>query len=160
MDARFFPIAQPDAEWPRQWCALCGAAGPAARRQDSRCARCASPLAPALLPSQLGADRMEVGVQGRRGALRRDQRHGALVQTDWLSPPEPMRWLDLSLTGLSFVCHREMAARRTLRVIDEALEAVAEVVACRREGPLYVVHARLLTVLFLRASGVFVSASA
>ena len=103
---------------------------------------------------------MEAGAQGRRGALRRDQRHAALVQTDWPAPPEPMRWLDLSLTGLSFVCHREMAPHRTLRVIDEALEAVAEVVACRREGPLFLIHARLLTVLFLRASGVFVSASA
>ena len=160
MADRLFPVAQPEADWPRQWCALCGAAGPAARRQDSRCARCSSPLAPALLPSQLGADRVEAGALGRRGALRRDQSHAALVQTDWPAPPEPMRWLDLSLTGLSFVCHREMAPRQTLRVIDEALEAVAEVVACRREGPLYLIHARLLTVLFLRSSGVFVSASA
>ncbi len=118
-------------------------------------------MLPALAgPERIGPDRIGAGTQGRRGALRRDQRHAALVQIGWPAPTEPMRWLDLSLTGLSFVCHREIAPQQTVRVIDAALEAVAEVVACRRQGPLYLVHARLLTVLFLRASGVFVSASA
>jgi len=153
MDADVYAIEPIVALPARQWCALCGHQALAARHQDSRCPRCGSPLAPALAAG-------DAGVSGRRAAVRRDRRHAALVQVGWPAPLEPIRWHDLSLAGLSFVGNAPIAAGAAVRVFDEALEAVAEVVACERDGSLYRVRARLLTVLFLRARGVFVSASA
>ncbi len=137
----------------RQWCALCGHGAAAARHTDRRCTRCGSPLAPALAPDETSAS-------GRRSAVRRDRRHAALLQVGWPAPLEPIRWHDLSLTGLSFFANAAIAAGTAVRVFDDALEAVAEVVACERDGSLHLVRARLLTVAFLRSSGVFVSASA
>lgn len=134
-------------------CALCGHRAVGMRYPDSRCTRCGSPLAPAL-----GAD--EGPASGRRGAVRRDRRHAALLQLGWPAPLEPIRWHDLSLTGLSFFANAPIAPRTAVRVFDDALEAVAEVVACERDGSLHLVRARLLTMAFLRSSGVFVSASA
>ncbi len=134
-------------------CALCGHRAAGVRRPDSRCTRCGSPLAPALAPDEASAS-------GRRSAVRRDRRHAALLQVGWPAPLEPIRWHDLSLTGLSFFANAPIAPATAVRVYDEALEAVAEVVACERDGSLHLVRARLLTVAFLRSSGVFVSASA
>ena len=153
MAAEFHPV-EPLAVLPaRQWCALCGHPGVVARHPDSRCSRCGSPLAAALVPG-------EAEGSGRRAAVRRDRRHAALVQVGWPAPLEPIRWHDLSLSGLSFVGNAPIAPGTAVRVFDEALEAVAEVVACERDGNLHLVRARVLTVLFLRSRGVFVSASA
>jgi hypothetical protein len=153
MDVDVYPL-DPTAETPaRRWCALCGLHAVAARRQDSRCSRCGSPLAPPL-------DAGDSAASGRRAAVRRDRRHAALLQVGWPAPLEPIRWCDLSLSGLSFLGNAPIAPGTAVRVFDEALEAVAEVVACERDDNLYRVHARLLTVLFLRSRGVFVSASA
>ena len=153
MDVDLYPVEPVTALPARQWCALCGYQAAAARRQDSRCSRCGSPLAPALAPGEGESN-------GRRSAVRRDRRHAALVQVGWPAPLEPIRWHDLSLSGLSFVGNAPIAPGTAVRVFDEALEAVAEVLSCERDGSLYRVRARLLTVLFLRSKGVFVSDSA
>lgn len=153
MDADVYAVEPLVALPTRQWCALCGHQALAARHQDSRCPRCGAPLAPALAGGDAAAS-------GRRAAVRRDRRHAALVQVGWPAPLEPMRWHDLSLSGLSFVGNSPIAPGAAVRVIDDALEAVAEVVSCERDGSLFRVRARVLTVLFLRSRGVFVSASA
>lgn len=134
-------------------CPLCGFAGAALLRRDSRCSQCEAPLAPPLPPGQ-----QERG--GRRGAVRRDQSHVAALQLGWPGPRVPVRWRDLSLTGLSVYANVPVAVATRVHLVDAALEAVAEVVACRRDGRMHLVHARLLTVLFLQSSGVFVSATA
>lgn len=153
MDLEARPLdtgAEPKA---RQWCALCGHHTAASRRRDGRCTRCGSPLAPPLAVGD--------GVPGtRRGALRRNRNEAALMQVGWPAPLEPVRWNDLSLSGLSFFCNQPIAPGAVVRLYDDALEAVAEVVGCERDGSIYRIGARLLTVLFLRSRGVFVSASA
>lgn len=136
-------------------CPLCEHPVRAAHAPDARCPACQSPLA--LLPGP-GAGAPDL--PGRRGAVRRDQSHVALLHVGWPSPPVPVRWRDLSVTGLSLYVPRAMDKGQRLRVIDSALDAVAEVVGCRPQGRLYVVHARLLTLRLLQTTGVFVSARA
>ncbi len=136
-------------------CPLCRLVSGAPIRSDSRCAQCQSPLALLPDPSRLGHELL-----GRRGAVRRDQGHVALVHVGWPSPALPVRWRDLSLTGLSFYAPQPMPRGQRLRLIDAALEGVVEVVGCRAQGRVHAVHARLLTGLLLQATGVFVSAQA
>lgn len=148
--ARPLGLALPD-----QRCALCQHPVLASPRADDRCPACHSPLA--ALP---GPEASAPGLVGRRSAVRRDQSHVALLHVGWPSTPLPVRWRDLSLTGLSLYAPQALAAGQRLRLVDSALEGVAEVVGCRPQGRLHVVHARLLTALLLQSTGVFVSARA
>ena len=138
-------------------CPLCRHPVVLSQRPDARCPACHSPLA--LLPE---ADSLvHPGQSGsRRAAVRRDQSHVALMHLGWPSPPLPVRWRDLSLTGLSLFAPQPLTPGQRLRLSDNVLEVVAEVVGCRPQGRLHVVHARLLTAVLLQATGVFVSAQA
>ena len=86
--------------------------------------------------------------------------HVALLHVGWPSSPLPVRWRDLSLTGLSLYAPQPLAVGQRLRLVDSALEGVAEVVGCRPQGRLHVVHARLLTALPTWAMPVRCSAAA
>jgi hypothetical protein len=140
---------------PQRRCPLCQHPVVLTARPDARCPVCHSPLAALPGPEATAQD-----VLGRRGAVRRDQSHVALLYVGWPSNSMPVRWRDLSLTGLSLYTPQPLAEGQRLRLVDSALEGVAEVVRCRPQGRLYVVHARLLTALLLQATGVFVSAQA
>lgn len=145
-------LAEDGAWLPERRCPLCQQpAGPVLRR-DSRCLRCHSPLAALPGPGQQGQDGL-----GRRGAVRRDQGHVATAHVGWPPVVQPVRWRDLSLTGLSLYLARPLPLGTRLRVVDPALEAVAEVVGCRAQGRVHVVHAQLLTALLLQSTGVFMS---
>ena len=136
-------------------CPLCGLAASQPVRHDSRCSHCQSPLARLPEPSHAGQE-----LFGRRGAVRRHQDHVAQVHLGWPAPALPVRWRDLSLSGLSFYAAQPLAMGQRLRLIDSAIDGVAEVVDCRPQGRVQVLHARLLTALLLQATGVFVSATA
>ena len=136
-------------------CPLCGLSVAAPVRQDSRCSHCHSPLARLPEPSHAGQE-----LFGRRGAVRRHQDHVAQVHLGWPAPALPVRWRDLSLSGLSFYAARPMQVGQRLRLIDSVLEGVVEVVNCRAQGKVHTVHARWLTGLLLQTTGVFVSAEA
>lgn len=136
-------------------CALCGHAAMPDPRPDARCLRCNAPLAALPLPGSPGHELL-----GRRGAIRRAQGHVAMLRIGWPSPELPVRWRDLSLTGLSVFTPRPIAPGQRIHISDQALEAVAEVVACRPQGRLFTVHARLVTALLLQSTGVFMSAEA
>ena len=140
---------------PDRRCPLCQYPVAGGLRPDSRCPRCHSPLA--ALPG-LGQQGQE-GL-GRRGAVRRDQAHVAMVHVGWPAAAQPVRWRDLSLTGLSLYMVRSLPAGTRLRLVDPALELVAEVVDCRAQGRVQVVHAQLLTALLLQSTGVFMSTQA
>jgi hypothetical protein len=152
-------VAQPQpvagAAWRAHCCALCQQAFAGALRPDSRCANCQSPLAALPGPGAQGHELL-----GRRSAVRRDQSHVALVHLGWPSAALPVRWRDLSLTGLSFYAPQAIAPGRRLRLIDSVIDGVIEVVGCRTQGRVFTVHGRLLTALLLQATGVFVSAQA
>lgn len=136
-------------------CALCQHPVVLTSQPDARCPVCHSPLA--ALP---GADGAAHDLLGRRGAVRRDQSHVALVHVGWPAPAVAVRWRDLSLTGLSLYVPLPVAPGQRLRLVDSAIDGVAEVVRCRPQGRVQVLHARLLTALLLQATGVFVSTSA
>ena len=136
-------------------CALCEHPVVLTAQPDVRCPVCHSPLA--ALP---GHDSDAHGLLGRRGAVRRDQSHVALIHVGWPSPAVAVRWRDLSLTGLSLYVPLPVAAGQRLRLIDSAIDGVAEVVQCRPQGRVQVLHARLLTAALLQATGVFISISA
>jgi hypothetical protein len=168
--SRLTPGGQPDADLQRAALPTCGCplctqpfAGPL--RPDSRCTQCHSPLAALAGAGLQGTDAAghelpAHDLPARRGAVRRDQTHVALVHVGWPSPALPVRWRDLSLTGLSFYAPQPLAIGQRLRLIDSALEGVVEVVGCRAQGRVFAVHARLLTALLMQATGVFVSAQA
>jgi hypothetical protein len=136
-------------------CALCQHPVVLTAQPDARCPACHSPLA--ALP---GHDAAAHDVLGRRGAVRRDQSHVALIHVGWPSPPVAVRWRDLSLTGLSLYVPLPVPAGQRLRLIDSAIDGVAEVVRCRPQGRVQVLHARLLTAQLMQATGVFISATA
>jgi hypothetical protein len=136
-------------------CALCQNPVVLTARADARCPACHSPLA--ALP---GHDSAAHALLGRRGAARRDQGHVALIHVGWPSPALPVRWRDLSLTGLSLYVPQPLPPGQRLRLIDSAIDGVAEVVRCRPQGRVQVLHARLLTAVLLQATGVFISVSA
>ena len=140
---------------PLHHCALCQHPVVLTAQPDARCPACHSPLA--SLP---GHDDDAHGLLGRRGAMRRDQSHVALIHVGWPSPAVAVRWRDLSLTGLSLYVPLPVPAGQRLRLIDSAIDGEAEVVQCRPQGRVQVLHARLLTAALLQATGVFISTSA
>ena len=149
------PLAVDGQLLPERRCPLCQHPTGWLLRPDSRCAQCQSPLAALPGPGQQGQEGL-----GRRGAVRRDQGHVLLMQVGWPAATQAVRWRDLSLTGLSLFVPQPLAAGTRLRLIDPALEAVAEVVRCRAQGRVQVVHAQLLTALLLQSTGVFMSTTA
>ena len=125
------------------------------QRSDSSCPVCQSPLA--SLPGP-GAAANEL--LGRRGAVRRDQGHVALMHVGWPSNAVLVRWRDLSLTGLSLYTPQAVPVGQRLHLIDSALEVVAEVVDTRPQGRVHAVLSRQITALLLQSTGVFVSTRA
>ena len=81
---------------PQRRCPLCQHPVVLTARPDARCPACHSPLA--ALP---GPEASALDLLGRRGAVRRDQSHVALLHVGWPSQAMAVRWRDLSLTGLS-----------------------------------------------------------
>ena len=155
------PGTQPQwAALPVLRCPLCTQPFVGPLRSDSRCTQCHSPLASLPGSGPQGQELPAHDLPARRGAVRRDQSHVALVHVGWPSAALPVRWRDLSLTGLSFYAPQPVAVGQRLRLIDSALEGVVEVVGCRAQGRVFTVHARLLTALLMQATGVFVSAQA
>ncbi len=140
---------------PQRRCVLCQHPVVLTGRPDARCPACHSPLA--ALP---GHDSGAHELLGRRGAVRRDQGHVALIHVGWPSPALAVRWRDLSLTGLSLYVPQALPAGQRLRLVDSAIDGVAEVVRCRPQGRMQVLHARLLTAALLQATGVFIRTSA
>ena len=136
-------------------CPLCHHPVQLSHRPDSRCPTCQSPLAALPGPGAAASELL-----GRRGAVRRDQGHVALMHLGWPSNPVPVRWRDLSLTGLSLYTPQPVPVGQRLRLIDSAIEVVAEVVDSRPQGRVHAVHARLVTALLLQSTGVFVSTKA
>ena len=140
---------------PLQLCLLCGCGGPPRVLPDSCCATCGSPLSePPTVNEQIQ------DMEGRRGAPRRGRDHLAVLRIGWPSSSMPVRWRDLSMTGLSLLAERMIDIDEVIRVTDSGIDALAQVVECRHHGRLHSVHALLLRVRYLQTSGMFVSTKA
>lgn len=140
---------------PARPCPLCGLLLPPQPRPPARCPRCHAPQTPLPPPGSQARELL-----GRRGAARRGKGQGALLHIGWPSPAVPVRWRDLSLSGVGLMAPQALAPGQRIHLIDPALELVAEVVASRAMGAVFRVHARLLSAVLLQPTGVFVSATA
>lgn len=149
-------VAQGD---PATWladrrCPYCRTTLPTSIHAETRCTRCDSPLM--RLPA---VDHGEFF--GRRRSPRNARPMSATLRLADRDGDHAARVRDLSLTGLCV--HATLAppaARTALRVMTAGFDAVAVVVGCQREAYGVSLHAELLTLQLLRASGVFVSAKA
>lgn len=139
--------AAPEQEAPLLACPVCTEALPPRVTRDTRCRTCGSPLA---LPPRSAGSGQELF--GRRGSARRDKNHSAVMRLGWPGKEWPVRWRDLSLSGLSVFTPQPVRPGAVIRVLDPALDAVARVVSCRASGPAYAVHAHMITADFLHLS--------
>lgn len=136
-------------------CPFCGTERPSGLGPESRCAGCGSPLWPAAAVSQ---ERPELF--GRRRTPRTARSDAVAIHPGCRLPARAARLRDLSMTGVSVFVDAPLQAAQVVRIVAPAVDMLATVLACRRLGPAYVVHGRLLTVQFTRSRGVFVSTQA
>lgn len=137
----------------RPECPMCGHPGAGA----SACDACGAPLTP---PPRL--EEPSEAFVGRRGSPRVDRVETAVWQPaprQGGGTPMQVRMQDISFTGLSLDALLQVPERQVARVRAPNIDCVVEVVACRREGPHWRVHARLLTMRLLTRAGAFVSTS-
>jgi hypothetical protein len=135
-------------------CPVCRLATPAVIRADTRCARCRAPLAAVKRPAD------EHGPIERRGMPRVSKSDWALLHMHWPSEVIDIRMRDLSLDGISVYCGAALPVHRTVRVVGNVFDVVADIVSCRRVGKVFTLHGRLITALFTAPAGAFVSTSA
>jgi len=132
-------------------CAMCGHPGGGA----SACDACGAPLTP---PPRL--EEPSEAFAGRRGSPRVDRVETAVWQPSPRQgggPPMQVRMQDISFTGLSLDALLAVPEGQVARVRAPNIDCVVEVVACRREGAHWRIHARLLTMRLLTRAGAFVS---
>lgn len=134
-------------------CPMCQTPLPFRLASDTSCAGCGGPLAPAPSSDSTGRE-----LFGRRSAPRMPREDALTVQLVRGGASLPAQWRDVSMTGLSFLAPVELLPGRVLRIRDGTLDALAEVVSCHGHASRKLVHARLLTVRFLKTQGQFVSA--
>lgn len=134
-------------------CPFCASELPKLILQDTRCARCRSPLYAPPKPGSFGRE-----LFGRRATPRIAKSHFATVQPTGQAQSMTVKMRDLSLNGVSFYSEIDLEIGQIFKFRDATLEAIAAVVSRGTRGEWYAVHARLITVAFHQA-GVFVSAS-
>ena len=132
-------------------CPMCGHPGAGAPACDA----CGAPLTP---PPAL--DEPTEAFAGRRGSPR----VGRVEQASWQPSPRQgvgsamqVRLHDLSFTGLSLEAVLPVPEGQVARVRAPNIDCVVDVVACRREGTHWRIHARLVTLRLLTRAGAFVS---
>ncbi len=138
-----------------QACPFCGLAIPWRLQADSRCQRCQSPLA--SIAYNLRATRE---LYGRRSAPRVDKNCPVILHTSPAAPPVAAVLRDLSLTGISLITRADLRAQTTIRIEAPGMDAVAHVIKVQAREGANLVRGCLLTALYSRKSGVFVSETA
>lgn len=135
-----------------QACPFCGLAIPQRLEADSRCQRCASPLS--SIAYNFRATRE---LFGRRSAPRVDKNCPIILRTSPSATPVAAVLRDLSLTGISLITRADVRTDTTIRIEAPGVEAVAHVIKVQSREGANLVRGCLLTALYSRKSGVFVS---
>jgi curved DNA-binding protein CbpA len=139
----------------RTRCPFCAA--PVAKG-GALCPRCRAPLATVAAEPPRGA---AAGTGAERRRLPRVSRADwAFLRLDHRTKAIDVRMRDLSLTGVSFHAGVPVESPRRVRVTGAAFDAVVDVVSCRRQGSVWVVHGTFVTAAFRQAQGGFVQAQA
>ena len=136
-------------------CPFCAAPVPARIEADTRCRRCASPLAPVAPELTKGREPF-----GRRSAPRVEKNNRVTVHATPDAAPISAVLRDLSATGVSLYTAVALRTGRNVRIEALGIDMVAHVIKTQPSDKGCLVRAVLLTALFNRKSGVFMSTSA
>lgn len=119
--------------------------------RDTRCERCGAPLASIKTAGH------PLNPAERRTVPRMTKSDWAVLHPKWPSAVVDVRMRDLSIDGLSVYCGAALPVGRTIRVASDAFDVVADIVSCRQVEKVFTLHAHLVTALFARDTGGFVS---
>lgn len=136
-------------------CTFCEAELPATIHADTRCRRCESPLVP---PPPRPAKQHDLF--GRRSVPRVSKSDAVCVYPGWQKQACSARLRDLSTAGISVITDVTMQADQVIRISGSLFDVLASVISCRPSGHHFVIHARLLSAIFAKRTGVFVSTAA
>ena len=131
-----------------QICPFCGFPVPTRPRADTGGQRCQSPLV--SIAHTFRATREPFG---RRSAPRLEKNCSALPHISPPATPVATALRDLSLTGVSLITPTDA----TIRIEAPGVEAIAHLIKVRFRDDASLVRDCLLTALYSRKSGVFVS---
>ncbi len=140
---------------PIRACPFCALAVPLRVGAETRCRRCDSPLAPIAYHFRATRE-----LFGRRSAPRVEKNCRIALRTSPAATPAAAVLHDLSLTGVSLFTAADVRAGHTIRIETPGMEAVAHVIEVHARDGASLVRACLLTALYSRKSGVFVSETA
>ena len=136
-------------------CPMCNFGSRGSPAVDARCERCTAPLS---------AFRLSCGGEAaadRRAVPRMSRTNSAKVLTDWSGSAGGVQMRDLSTDGFSFHSTAAVAHDKRIRVTCDAFDVVGVVVSARRMASgVFIIHARMLTAIFVVKTGGFVSALA
>ena len=135
-------------------CPFCTAPVPTRIEAETRCRRCASPLAP--VASELATAREPFG---RRAAPRVEKNSRVTVHAAPDEAPVSAVLRDLSASGVSLYTAVALRPGRNIRIEALGMDLVAHVIKTQPSDKGCLVRAVLLTALFNRKSGVFMSTS-
>lgn len=136
-------------------CPFCALPVPARVDSDTRCQRCASPLAP--IAYELATAREPFG---RRSAPRVAKECRVTVHAAPNSTPISAVLRDLSLTGVSLYAATPVPAGGNIRIEALGMDVVVHVIKVQRHEQAFLVRGTLLTALYNRKSGLFMSTTA
>jgi len=71
-----------------------------------------------------------------------------------------VRLRDLSPDGISVYCGQALPLHQRVRITHATFDVIGDVVACRRLGTVFTVHASLVTAHYPQDTGIFVSTTA
>jgi hypothetical protein len=139
-------------------CPFCSLAFQGKPTLQQRCARCNAALWPApSAPRDADAGR----AAGRRQAARFERHQAATMHLPGQPLAQEVRLRDLSLAGVSLYHVEALPPASVFRLVTPDFDCVAVVIACRRQGAVSCLHARLLTLqLAPRTRGVYVDTRA
>lgn len=135
-------------------CPFCGLEVPQRVERDTRCLRCASPLAPVAY--DLATQREPFG---RRSAPRVEKNCRVTVHTAPHGAPISAVLRDLSVTGVSLNTAAPVPLGGNIRIEALGMDVIAHVIKVQPNQKTFLVRGVLLTALYNRKSGLFASAS-
>jgi curved DNA-binding protein CbpA len=135
-------------------CPFCRHAVMRRMAREPRCERCQAPLRPVSVPQTPRAE------GERRGIPRVSKADWAVLHLVARDAGLDVRLRDLSPDGISIFSGRALPMHQRIRIRNPQLDVIADVVACRRAGTVFTVHAVLVTAYYPHDTGVFVSATA
>lgn len=138
----------------RPGCPFCRLSLPSIVGADTRCLRCQSPLS---APPRDGRHAKD---SERRSLPRISKSDWGVLRTSWPGEPIDVRMRDLSLDGISIYAGTALPVGTRLRIVAEAVDVVADIVSCRRVAKVFTLHAKLVTAIFAKPQGGFVSRTA